>query len=157
MSLAEILSLTAIGISFIMLIWLVVVAKRYQDIQRRYRKLLHGANVANIEEILLENHKNYNILAKYKDELEKSMAELTAKVELCTQKIAVVRYNPFTDIGSDQSFSAAFLNDHQDGIVFSSIYSSFGAQTFAKPIVKGKSKYRLSKEEQQAIDEAAAG
>ncbi|MFA6075837.1 MAG: DUF4446 family protein [Negativicutes bacterium] len=151
----EIISLVAIGVSALMLIWLIVIAKRFQDIQTRYRKMLHGANVANIEQLLMNNHENYNKLVKYKTQVEKELAALTAKVEGCTQKIAVKRYNPFEDVGGDLSYSVALLDDHNSGVVLSSIYSRHESRSYAKSVTDGKSEYRLSTEEQQAIEEAS--
>jgi len=152
----ETISLIAIGISAIMLIWLVVIGRRFQDIQKRYRKLLHGANVANIEQLLVNNHQNYNELVKYSEQLKAEMAALTAKVGGCTQRVAVKRYNPFEDVGGDLSFSVALLNDNNTGVVLSSLYSRRENQIYAKPVVEGSSSYRLSPEEQQVITEAMA-
>lgn len=72
----------------------------------------------------------------------------------CFQKIGVIRYNPFKDAGGDQSFSIAFLDAKNDGVVITSLYSKEGNRVFAKPIKDGQSKYLLSGEEREAITKA---
>lgn len=69
-------------------------------------------------------------------------------------KTGVVRYNPFREIGGDQSFSIAFLDKDNNGVVVTSLFSKEGNRVYAKPLKNGKSKYSLSKEEEKAIETA---
>ena len=71
------------------------------------------------------------------------------------QRIGFRRYNPFTDTGGDQSFSAAFLDDNGDGIMISSLHSRENTRLYAKKVEGGKVvSQALSKEEQEVINEA---
>lgn len=70
----------------------------------------------------------------------------------CVQKVALIRYNPFKDIGGDQSFSLALLDKKDNGVVLTSILSREGNRAYAKNISKGKSEHKLSLEEEKAID-----
>lgn len=71
------------------------------------------------------------------------------------QRLGFRRYNPFTDTGGDQSFSAAFLDDNGDGIMISSLHSRENTRLYAKKVEKGKVLAQaLSKEEQEVIKEA---
>ena len=67
------------------------------------------------------------------------------------QRVGLVRFNPFSDTGGDQSFSIALLDGEGDGLVISSLFSRNETRVFAKPIQAGQSKYNLTEEEQQAI------
>lgn len=67
----------------------------------------------------------------------------------------VYRYNAFDDQGSDLSFSVAFLDEDQNGVVLSSIYGREESRTYAKPISQGASRYPLTGEETSVISEAA--
>mgnify|MGYP001037875607 CR=1 FL=1 len=69
-------------------------------------------------------------------------------------KVGVVRFNPFRDIGGDQSFSIALLDYKDNGVVVSSLHSAEGTRVYAKPILKNKSKYQLTKEEEEALKKA---
>ena len=70
------------------------------------------------------------------------------------QKIGIVRFNPFKEVGSDQSFSIALLNREDTGIIITSLYNREGNRVYGKPVKNGKSSYSLSKEEQTAIEKA---
>ncbi len=73
------------------------------------------------------------------------------KQENWVQKIGVTRYNPFSDIGGDQSFSIAVLDKNNDGFVITSLYAREGNRVYAKPIKNSISEYTLSQEEEKAI------
>ena len=71
------------------------------------------------------------------------------------QKFGLIRFNPFTDTGGDQSFTLAILNGHNDGFVISSLHSRDQTRTFAKSVKAGLGqKFELSKEEKLAIEKA---
>jgi len=72
------------------------------------------------------------------------------------QKIGVIRYNPFKDVGGDQSFSIALLDLNNNGFVITSLYGREGNKIYAKPIKNGVSEYPLSEEEKEAINKAMA-
>lgn len=72
-------------------------------------------------------------------------------------KVGVVRFNPFKgSIGGDQSFSIALLDNKDDGVVISSLHGAEGTRVYAKAIVRGKSKYQLTNEEEEAIKKATS-
>ena len=73
------------------------------------------------------------------------------------QHVGLVRFNPFEDTGSDQSFAIALLDDRRDGIVLSSLHGRGGTRVFAKPVEGGESTHQLSDEEAQAIRIALGG
>jgi hypothetical protein len=87
-------------------------------------------------------------------ELNKSYKALSVTNSLASQKISVVRFNPFGDTGGDQSFSLAVLDAHDSGYVLTSIHGRQGTRVYVKPVDFGKSKYTLSAEEQQALTQA---
>lgn len=104
----------------------------------------------NLEEVLKEIRKIRENLDKVSLELEKLKAE--NKINL--QKIGIVRFNPFKEIGGNQSFSVAFLNNKGDGIVISGLHYKEGTRVYVKPIKNGKSEYPLTTEEKIAIERA---
>lgn len=85
-------------------------------------------------------------LKNYCKELEKNMQK-------CVQKVGIVRYNAYQHTGSDLCFALALLDFEDNGVVINGIYSRDNTtSTYAKPIENGKSKYKLVKEEEEAID-----
>ncbi|EOC99788.1 hypothetical protein L21TH_2187 [Caldisalinibacter kiritimatiensis] len=80
--------------------------------------------------------------------------DIDSRLKLSVQKVGIIRYNAFDDMGSDLSFSIALLDENLNGVVISTIFGRNESNTYAKPIIEGKSKYNLSVEELQAIDKA---
>ena len=70
------------------------------------------------------------------------------------QKVGIVRFNPFQEIGGDQSFSVALLDAADNGFVITSHYGREANRVYTKPISHGQSEYSLSKEEKEAISRA---
>ncbi len=105
--------------------------------------------------------KNLKELVSKLSEIEEKVNKNTEKIEknkkdlkLTIQKIGITRYNPFKETGGDQSFSIALLDNSDNGILLSSLYSKERNRIFAKPIKDGHSKYKLSEEEQNTINKA---
>jgi len=82
---------------------------------------------------------------------EKDITQLYTMLGHCIQKVAVVRYNAFHNVGSDQSYSVALLDNDDNGVVVSGIYGRDSSTTYAKPVKYGASEYVLTEEEEEAI------
>ena len=83
------------------------------------------------------------------------LSELEKQSLVHTQRVALLRYNPYEDTGGDQSFSLALLDNEGSGIVVTSLHARSGTRVFAKSVNKGKvDKYQFSKEEQDVISKA---
>jgi len=74
------------------------------------------------------------------------------------QKVGILRYNPFSDSGGDQSFIMALLNGEDTGIVLTSLHNRGQSRWYAKNVSQGKGVgHELSKEEEKAIRMAHEG
>lgn len=91
-------------------------------------------------------------LEKNFEKLSEELENLKKENKFSIQKIGLVRFNPFKEIGGNQSFSVALLDGNDSGVVITSLYSREGNRVYGKPIEKGVSNYLLSEEEKQAIE-----
>ena len=108
-----------------------------------------------------EEPKSFKELLNYFKNLEESLEKVSVDLEnlkkennFSVKKIGMVRFNPFKEVGSDQSFSIALLNGKDSGLVITSLYNREGNRVYGKPVSNGKSSYSLSKEERAAIERA---
>ena len=97
---------------------------------------------------------NFKDLEKNFDKLSEEMENFKKENKFSIQQVGIVRFNPFSEVGGDQSFSIALLDGKGDGVVITSLYTREGNRVYGKPIKNGKSEYLLSKEEQEAINQA---
>ncbi len=88
------------------------------------------------------------------ENLEEKITQLEKENKEMIQKIGIIRFNPFSGTGGDQSFSLALLNKKNNGAIITSFYTSEGSSVYGKPIKEGKSKYVLSDNEKKAIEMA---
>ena len=104
----------------------------------------------NLNEVLKELTK----LAEKNAELEKEIVKLKTETQFFFKKVGFIRYNPFDNLGGDQSFSLALLDSNDNGFVITSLFSREGNRVYAKTIKSGQSGYSLSGEEKQALEKA---
>ncbi|MFA5368466.1 MAG: DUF4446 family protein [Candidatus Paceibacterota bacterium] len=95
-----------------------------------------------------------NHLENKLEEASGKIKDMENKSNSFFQKFSMVRFNPFNEIGGDQSFSIAMLDNNDTGFVLTSIFIKESARIFAKPVKKGISQYQLSEDEKQAIEKA---
>src|SRR3989344_6030510 len=116
--------------------------------------LLEKGKIKDLRDVLfshIENTKEVDLELKKVIDRIKSLEEIA---RIAFQKIGVVRFNPFTDSGPNQSFVIALLDNQNSGFVISSIFMKDSSRIYAKQIINSKSEYTLSKEEKEAIERA---
>lgn len=153
--LAPYLIIGMVIIIILLFIMVVVLFKAVGKVESKYRKLMKGTSNKNLEEMLLERIES---IEEAKDKSDKALSEcerLEDKMKECIQKVAIMRYKAFEDVGSDLSFSIAMLDDKNDGVILTGIYGRQESTTYAKPIDKGISRYDLSEEELCVLNEAS--
>ncbi len=135
------------------LICTLVVGKSYKNLNARYLDFMSKlGNGENVEKILSEYLKIVDEMMKKSKNHEEEIIRLENNLKKCVQKIGIVRYNAYGDTGSDLSFTLALMDSDDNGVVVNGLYSRESSSIFAKPLVKGETKYNLSAEEIQAID-----
>jgi hypothetical protein len=70
------------------------------------------------------------------------------------QRIGLIRYDAFDDMGGHLSFSAALLDGGESGLVITSINGRQDTRCYAKVIQNGTSTHNLTVEEHEAIRRA---
>ena len=139
------------------LAWILSLQIRLGQVLHHYRSLLTDVDGANLEQVLDRQISLVEQTSQRLAQLQKDVETTEQTLTRAVQKVGLVRFNPFSDTGGDQSFCVALLDSHGDGVVFSSLFSRSETRVFAKPIQRGESRYSLSDEERQAISTAMAG
>ena len=132
------------GVIILLAIWVIV-------IERRLRRLFAGSKARNLEGIIGDIGKQMSELNEMQSQINKHLITVDRRLSKSIRKVETVRFNPFLDAGSNQSFAIAFMNDEGDGVVMSSLYARDRMSIFAKPITGGKSEFELSVEEQEVL------
>lgn len=123
----------------------------------KIRSIFKGTGSLDLEKVLLYLQGRDEMSQKEIETLKKRLGIVEEEFPKDIRRVGLVRYNPFSDAGGDQSFALALLDEHKDGVVISSLYGREMNRVYAKRIEKGESaKHQLTEEEKQAINEAVA-
>lgn len=141
----------------LLLIGFVVQSARLGRAVRAYRDLVRDGNGGSLHDRLAGSAEQAVRAAERMARIEAMQSLLEARSQRSLQHIGLVRFNPFDDTGSDQSFAIALLDEQRDGIVVSSLHGRANTRVFAKPVAGGASPHTLSDEEAQAIRVALEG
>lgn len=141
----------------LVLILLLVQSVRLGRALRAYRALVGGGSGGSLEAVLGDHIGQVHDVRGRLSELQSLHDLLERRSRGSLQHIGLVRFNPFEDTGSDQSFAIALLDDRRDGIVLSSLHGRTYTRVFAKPVEAGSSRHTLSDEETEAIRIAVEG
>ncbi|WP_315081793.1 DUF4446 family protein [uncultured Clostridium sp.] len=144
-----------IVIIVLLFILIFVLINSINKLESKYRRLMRGTNGKNLEEMLIEKLDSIDDIRETAENTLNECSKLETKIKDCVQKVAIMRYKAFENVGSDLSFSIAMLDDNNDGILLTGIYAREESTTYAKPIDKGISRYDLSEEELYVLNEAA--
>ena len=122
----------------------------------KLKKFIIGSTSVNLEDSLKSMNDSIKEIEKFRIDLEKYLTTVEKRVKKSVQAVQTIRFNPFKGNGSggNQSFATAFLNEENNGVVISSLYSREHVSVYSKPIKSGNSEYELSGEEKEALSEA---
>ena len=137
----------------VLLVVLLFVLLMYFRLNNEYKSFMKKMGKGNdIPEMLKKYLDDVSMIKRDNSEIKAYYTKLDSDISSCIQKVGLVRYNAFRDVGSDLSFAVAFLDREDNGVVLNGIYGSESSNIYAKPIRNGESQYPLSDEEKYAID-----
>lgn len=108
-----------------------------------------------LESILVEQLSEIKVLDQEIQELFEVSNRLRDLSLKTIHRVAVERFNPFKEVGSNQSFCVALLDGKNTGVVFSSLHTREGTRVYAKPVLEGQAKgFPFTEEEKQTVIKA---
>ena len=122
----------------------------------KLRRFLIGIDSENIKDSLTFVGSGLKELESFRTEMETYLTTVESRLKKSVQSVHTVRFNPFQGqgAGGNQSFATAFLNEHGDGVIVSSLYGRDHVSVFAKPVKNHASEHELSDEEKEALESA---
>lgn len=153
----SIVFIALIALILIGFIWNIIISAKLASLSSKYKKFMRGSSGKNFETMLLDHIGDIEAAIERVNILNEDLVNVKNQMDKCLQKCNIVRYNAFSDTGSDLSFSIAILDNFNDGFVITGIYGRNESFTYAKPISKGVSKYPLSIEEELVLKRSIKG
>ena len=136
------------------LLWLVGLTVVFYKLLSHYKRIAShkgGSDLVGLLDTVL--NKEDKVLSEIK-EVREEINQLDKHLTKPLQKVGLVRYNPFGEIGGDHSFSLTILNQNDEGFVLTGLHTRDRTRVYLKQVLQGVSKFELSKEEEKSLKQA---
>lgn len=138
----------------ILFIVLMSARSRIKKMEQKYEEFMRGKDGESLENLILSRFDEVDKLKRSDVKKTKALNDIIENLDMAYQKIGIIKYDAFQEMGGKLSFALALLTKENDGFVINAVHSREGCYTYIKEIVKGESYIALAEEEQQALEEA---
>lgn len=127
-------------------------------LKKKLRVFFSGKEAKDLEKVLLDQLEETKELDREIQELFEISNRLRELGMKSIHKTAVMRFNPFKEVGGNQSFCVALLDGKNSGVVITSLHTREGTRVYSKPVASGKeTNFPFTEEEKSAIAQAISG
>ncbi len=140
------------GLHLILFIIILVNVVQNHKLKKKYKQFLLGKDGSSLEDNLIQRVNEIEGLIASNQKNEEEIEKISQNLSNTFQKIGMVKYDAFHEMGGKLSFSLALLNKEDDGFIINAMHSREGCYTYIKEIIKGNSVIVLSDEEKEALD-----
>ncbi len=130
----------------------IIAIVQVSKMKKRINRFMKGANAGSLESDITAIREENDYLKRAFEQNGKDIRKIYRNIAITFQKMGMIRYDAFKEMGGKLSFCLALLNDKNDGFILNSVHSSDGCYTYTKEINDGTCKIDLSEEEKQALE-----
>lgn len=136
----------------ILLILNIVNLSAIHKLKKKYSKFMQGKNAKSLENEIVGLFEDNKFIKNSVEKNKKDIKTLYNKFESAFQKIGIIKYDAFNQMGGKLSFSIALLDENNNGFILNSVHSAEGCYTYTKEIKNGNCKISLGEEEEKALN-----
>ena len=137
-----------------LLVMVIIQMNHLNHLQSRYARFMSGRNAGSLENELMQIFKDISILKEHDLHFRTDIKEMKRNLLECYQKVGIVKYDAFREMGGQLSFSVALLDKRDNGFILNSVHSATGCYVYTKEIQNGMSYIDLGEEEREALERA---
>ena len=141
----------------LLLILIIIAFVQVGKFKNKYKKFMLGKDGGSLEKDIMTLYEDNKFIKLSIDKNREDIKELFKKHETALQKIGLVKYDAFKEMGGKLSFAIALLNEKNDGFIINSVHSSEGCYSYTKRVKDGDTQIALSNEEKVAVERAISG
>ena len=141
--------------ALVLILFIVTIVNIVQmsKLKKKYKKFMSGKDARTLEDVLKERLDEIDDLVASNKANKKNIEDIFATLRFTFQKLGLVKYDAFNEMGGKLSFSLAMLNERNDGYIINAMHSREGCYTYIKEIIDGNSIIALSEEEKEDLFE----
>lgn len=146
-----------LGLAVLIVILIVVMITngvKMSRLRKSYNLFMEGKNAQSLENIMARRVEQMDGLIASDEKTQRKIQEVMDHLDYTYQKVGLVKYDAFNEMGGKLSFSLALLNRKNSGFIINAMHSREGCFTYIKEIVNGNSIIMLAEEEKEALDMA---
>lgn len=141
-------------LQIVLIVLLVILSDKYKRLQKSYATFMKRKNGKNLEKSIFKKFAELEEIADLVKSNEEKIQNIYKKMESHYQKVGIVKYDAFHEMGGNLSFALTMLDENDNGWIFNAMHSREGCYTYIKEVVKGESYIELSEEERQCLEKA---
>ncbi len=142
-----------VGFQVVLFILLICALVKISGVKKKYNEFMKGSDGKTLEDAVLRKFKLVDMHDEAIKEIYARLKDIDNNLLITFQKIGLVKYDAFREIGGKMSFVLVLLSKENSGIMMNCMHSnSEGCYTYVKRVTRGSVKTTLSKEEERALN-----
>ena len=142
------------GVLLILFILVIINIVQMKKLKKNYRIFMSGKDAKTLEDTLIQRLDQVDSLLESNEENDSNIKVLSKNMQRTYQKMGLIKYDAFHEMGGKLSFSLAMLDMRNNGFIINAMHTREGCYTYIKEIIDGNSVIVLSEEEQEALKRA---
>lgn len=138
----------------ILFILVIINIVQMKKLKKNYRIFMSGKDAKTLEDTLIQRLDQVDSLLESNEENDRNIKVLSKNMQCTYQKMGLIKYDAFHEMGGKLSFSLAMLDMRNNGFIINAMHTREGCYTYIKEIIEGNSVIVLSEEEQEALKRA---
>lgn len=143
-----------LSVILILMVLIIIQIVKTSELKKKYEKFMQGKNARSLEEDIVGLYEDNRFIKSSAEKNRKDIKNLYKKMESTFQKIGIVKYDAFREMGGQLSFSLVLLDQSDNGFILNSVHSTEGCYSYTKVVKNGQCDISLGEEEKQALDMA---
>ena len=139
------------GVLLILFILTIVNIVQMKKLKKNYRIFMSGKDAKTLEDTLIQRLDQVDSLLESNEENDSNIKVLSKNMQRTYQKMGLIKYDAFHEMGGKLSFSLAMLDMRNNGFIINSVHSSEGCYSYTKEIKLGQCAINLGAEEAEAL------
>ncbi len=135
-------------------IWLVALNMKCSRLKSSYYTFMRGKDGKTLEKSMRDKFIKLDELVESCETNRQEIKFIKKSIQGNYQKIGIVKYDAFQEMGGKLSFALTMLDARDNGWIVNAMHSREGCYTYIKEIVKGKSYIELAEEEAESLEKA---
>lgn len=149
-----IIIIVMMGLMVFVLLYMVRVSMKMTRFLKKYQIFMRGRDAISLEKAFAQRFVELDRISEMCKIQANELRRIKEVQSRTANKIGIVKYDAFPDVGGRLSFALAMLDESDSGFVLNAIHGREGCYTYVKEIVKGESYVVLGQEEKEALRQA---